>query len=162
MSVYIGIDPGAKGGFAFISDYGAVTFPWDDAEFIRTLRTFPHDMELIAFVEKVSAMPGNGVTGMFKFGKSAGFIEGVLSAMNIPYQLVPPQTWKKEYSLNHDKDASITVCERLFPNVNLLRTERCTTKHDGMAEALLIAEYARRKSGAGQRDTSLSQSVKER
>lgn len=162
MTVYIGIDPGASGGFAFISDHGAVTFPWDNTEFIRTMRTFPHDMDIIAYVEKVGAMPQNGSVSMFSFGKAAGFIEGVLSAMQIPYQLVPPQKWKKEYSLGSDKAKSIEVCERLFPKVNLLRTERCTTKHDGMAEALLIAEYARRRSGAGQQNVPLSQSVKER
>jgi hypothetical protein len=37
------------------------------------------------------------------------------------------------------------VCRRLFPGVSLRATPRCTTDHDGMAEALLIAEYARRK-----------------
>ena len=146
---YIGIDVGKSGGFAIVSGNGVEAYPWDDEKFIDAMQPM-QSRNAIVYVEKVGAMPKQGVTSMFNFGKSAGFIEGVLSAYNIPYQLVPPQTWKKEYSLNHDKGASITVCERLFPNVDLHRTERCTTKHDGMAEALLIAEYARRKSGAGQ------------
>ena len=90
-------------------------------------------------------MPGQGVTSMFSFGKSAGFIEGVLQALRIPYQLIPPQKWKKEFGLNSSKQKSIDVCKKLFPNVSLRRTERCTTDHDGMAESLLMAEYARRK-----------------
>jgi crossover junction endodeoxyribonuclease RuvC len=90
-------------------------------------------------------MPGQGVTSMFSFGKSAGFIEGVLTALAIPYQLVPPQTWKKVFSLNASKLNSIEVCQKLFPDVDLMRTERCKKPHDGMAEALLMAEYARRK-----------------
>lgn len=82
---------------------------------------------------------------MFNFGKSAGFIEGVLQAYGIPYQLITPQKWKKEFSLGHSKEDSITVCKRLFPSVKLLPTDRCKKESDGMAEALLMAEYARRK-----------------
>ena len=73
-----------------------------------------------------------------------GFIQGVLKAYGIPYELVTPQKWKKEFSCTSDKNTSIEVCKRLFPNVNLKATDRCKKYHDGMAEALLIAEYGRR------------------
>lgn len=99
----------------------------------------------LACVEKVGAMPKQGVTSTFTFGKSAGFIEGVLSACGIPYQLVTPHTWKKEFMLDKSKQKSIDVCRKLFPNVSLYRTERCTTMSDGIAEAMLMAEYCRRK-----------------
>lgn len=90
-------------------------------------------------------MPGQGVTSMFHFGKSAGFIEGVLSALKIPFELVIPQKWKKTFDLHADKTESINVCQKLFPSANLLPTPRCKKPSDGMAEALLIAEYGRRK-----------------
>ena len=35
-------------------------------------------------VEKVSAMPGQGVTSMFNFGQSFGVIKGICSAMQLP------------------------------------------------------------------------------
>ena len=70
---------------------------------------------------------------------------GLLKANGIPYQLVRPQKWKKEYSITANKNTSIEVCKRLFPNVSLLPTERCRKDHDGLAEALLMAEFARRK-----------------
>jgi crossover junction endodeoxyribonuclease RuvC len=82
---------------------------------------------------------------MFNFGRSYGFILGVLAALNIPYQVVPPREWKKEFGLNSDKAKSIEVCHRLFPNVDLKRTERCKTDSDGKAESVLIAEWCRRK-----------------
>jgi crossover junction endodeoxyribonuclease RuvC len=105
---------------------------------------------IVAAVEKVGAMPGQGVTSMFNFGKSAGFIEGVLTALGIPYQLVPPNKWKKEFSLiGQDKQASIVTCRKLFPELDLKRTERCRTDSDGKAEATLLAEYARRHFGEG-------------
>lgn len=144
--IYIGIDPGQNGGYALISKGGAETWPWDDREFILLMNEYYESTdEVVAVVEKVNAMPGQGVTSMFQFGKSAGFIEGVLRAYGIPYQLVPPRKWKKEFSLGSDKAQSIEVCKRLFPNVDLRRTERCKKDNDGMAEALLMAEYGRRK-----------------
>ena len=90
-------------------------------------------------------MPGQGVVSMFNFGHNLGFIEGLLQAFGISYQLVPPQTWKKEFSVTSDKNTSIQVCQKLFPDVNLLPTQRSRKPSDGMAEALLMAEYAKRK-----------------
>lgn len=145
--ISIGIDVGQKGGYAILHD--GVPFcvkPYSQDEFVFDLSEYGiHEEPVIACVEKVGAMPGQGVTSMFNFGKVAGFIEGVLTAYGIPYQLIPPQTWKKEFSLNSDKQNSIMVARRLFPSVNLRRTDKCKKDHDGMAEALLMAEYARRK-----------------
>ena len=144
--IYIGIDPGQKGGIALISESNQVTYPYSDETLIKVLRQASEECENISTcLEKVGAMPGQGVTSMFTFGKSAGFIEGVLQTLDIPYQLVPPQTWKKEFTLNKSKEKSVEVCKRLFPKVNLLATPRCKKDHDGMAEALLMAEYAKRK-----------------
>jgi len=43
-----------------------------------------------------------------------------------------------------DKNSSIEVAKRLFPGIDLRRTERSRKDDDGLAEALLMAEYARR------------------
>ena len=90
-------------------------------------------------------MPGQGVVSMFNFGHNLGYIEGLLQAFDIPYQLVPPQTWTKEFCVTSDKNTSIEVCRKLFPHVSLLPTEKSRKSSDGMAEAILIAEYARRR-----------------
>lgn len=144
--IYIGIDPGKKGAFAAIEEGGEYVKTWDSLLFVEYCRNiYRTGKKAVACVEKVGAMPGQGVTSMFSFGKSAGFIEGVLQSYGIPYQLITPQRWKKEFSLGHSKEDSITVCKRLFPSVKLLPTDRCKKESDGMAEALLMAEYARRK-----------------
>lgn len=140
--ISIGIDPGKSGGIAVIDGEEKNTYPYSDEKLISIAISTKNS---VACVEKVGAMPGQGVVSMFSFGKSAGFIEGVLQALGIPYQLIPPQKWKKEFSLNSEKGKSIEVCKKLFPGINLLATQRCRKEHDGMAEALLIAEYARRK-----------------
>ena len=82
---------------------------------------------------------------MFHFGKSAGYIEGVLSGVGISYYLVTPQKWKKYYQLGSDKQQSVDKCHQLFPSISLLPSPRCHKDSDGMAEALLIANYGKLK-----------------
>ena len=140
---YIGIDPGAKGGLAVIRDGGITVAPYEKSRYIEILSRVPSDS--VCCLEHVHAMPGQGVTSMFNFGQNFGWVQGVLEAMGISYELVQPQKWKKEFSITGDKNSSIMVCKRLFPGVSLLPTDRCRKDNDGMAEALLMAEYAKRR-----------------
>jgi crossover junction endodeoxyribonuclease RuvC len=148
--IYVGVDPGQKGGYAVIStsETGQEVFayPWDDTFFVMEMQALSRmGNGIVAAVEKVGAMPGQGVTSMFNFGMNFGWIQGVLQAYGIPYELIRPQKWKKEFSVTGDKNSSIAVCKRLFPTVSLLPTEKCRKDNDGMAEALLLSEYARGK-----------------
>lgn len=149
MRVSIGIDPGKTGAIAVMDDDGILCLEQFNVDkYVDVLSyvgqsTSAKDIKVC--VEKVGAMPGQGVVSMFNFGHNLGVIEGILSALRIPYQLVPPQTWKKEFSLTGDKAKSIEVCKKLFPWVDLRATERSRKPSDGLAEALLMAEYARRK-----------------
>ena len=143
--VYIGIDPGQKGGIAYIDEENQTVkaYSYSNEMLLSVLSVFA-DEKPLCFVEKVGAMPGQGVTSMFSFGQSFGYILGALEAFKISYQLISPQKWKKHFALNKDKKQSIECCKRLFPNVLLLATPKCIKEHDGMAEALLIALYAKR------------------
>ena len=153
MSIWIGVDPGSKGAVAAIYDDNGVqrvaVAGWDNMLFVSFCKAFKdradeNGEQIVAAVEKVGAVHGNGLVSTFSFGKNAGFIEGVLSTLNIGYQLVPPKKWKDAFSLNSDKAKSIEVCKRLFPDVSLKRTERCKTDSDGLAESILISEWCRR------------------
>lgn len=155
--IYIGIDPGKNGGIAVINDkfpkpVNITVYKYSDDDLIDVVDVCTkgssiavhRDEEIKCVLEKVNAMPGQGVVSMFNFGQNFGFIQGVLKAYEIPFELVSPQKWKKEFSVTSDKNTSIEVAKRLFPGVNLKVTDRCKKDHDGMAEALLMAEYARR------------------
>lgn len=142
--IYVGIDPGLKGGIAVITNDATMAYPYSD-ETLRNIAQSLTDENARCCLEQVHAMPKQGVSSTFKFGVSYGYIKGILEMAGLSYQEIPPQRWKKEFGLNSDKTASIDVCKRLFPSVSLRATERCRTDHDGMAEALLMAEYARRK-----------------
>src|SRR5690606_32695458 len=94
-----GLDPGLTGGIAIISEDGIVVEPMpaidgvlDLGAIVRTLKFHePH----IAYLEKVGARPGQGVSGMFKFGRVFGSLEGILAGLGIPYRLVTPNQWTK-------------------------------------------------------------------
>lgn len=143
---FIGVDPGKKGSLALLENGAVSIFPFDEDTCIEVLgKVAPHTS--ICCLEHVGSMPGQGVTSMFHFGENFGFIQGVLRAYKIPFELVRPQKWKKEFSITGDKNSSIQVCKRLFPDVRLFRTARCTKEDE---EAVLLSEYARRKLGVAQ------------
>lgn len=148
--IYIGIDPGKKGGIAVIDEENvAATFPYSDDK-LKEVCEDMHERKVFCIVEKVGAMPKQGVTSTFNFGQSFGYILGVLEANYVPYQLITPQKWKKYFSLTNDKERSILTAKRLFPGVPLLPTERCKKDSDGMAEALLMALYGKRINEGGE------------
>ena len=141
--LYVGIDPGADGGIGVIDtlEDSAEAYVYSDATLINIIHR-PGRMKVT--VEHVHAMPGQGSKSTFNFGVSFGKILGILDSLRQPYELVMPQKWKREFSCTADKKSSIEVCKRLFPLVDLKRTEKCKKEHDGMAEALLLAEFGRR------------------
>lgn len=143
--IYIGIDPGEKGAIAVLHEGGAVAIGlFEDGKYADILRDMGTP-DVRVCLEHVTAMPGQGVTSMFNFGVNFGYIRGILEAFKVPYELVRPAKWKKEFSITGDKNSSIDVCKRLFPDVTLKRTEKSKKNDDGIAEALLMAEYARRR-----------------
>lgn len=146
----VGIDPGKGGGLAYIGTEivgaGAMPMPLvgkdiDGHELAMVLHNWKPDMVI---VERVHAMPGQGVTSMFTFGMGYGRLLGILEALGIPYRLVTPQAWKKTVlaGTTKDKSAAVQFCRRAFPGVSLT-PGRKRVPHDGMADALCLAEYGR-------------------
>ena len=148
--IFIGVDPGKSGAMAFIyKDDNIVTvsaIAYDKDAYLEAIKKMTNSgLPIKCCIERVNAMPGQGVTSMFNFGLNYGWLLGILEANEIPYETVLPKKWKAEFGLTGDKANSIEVCKRMFPKVSLLRNECCKKDDDGKAEALLMAEYARRK-----------------
>lgn len=102
-----------------------------------------------AFLEKVAAMPKQGPSSMFKFGRVYGIAEALLVAHQIPYTLVTPQRWQKSMHAGVEKNLdpkqrSRVAAARLFPGLDLLANKKCRVPHSGIIDALLICEYGRR------------------
>jgi crossover junction endodeoxyribonuclease RuvC len=68
-----------------------------------------------AFVELVGAMPGQGVSSVFAFGKSFGVVIGVPAALGIPFTLISPQVWKGALGVSAGKDGARARASQLMP-----------------------------------------------
>lgn len=146
----IGVDPGQSGGIARIcEDYYQVLplkgKPDHDIACVRELYV-PGDTVV---VEDVHGIFGVSSKSNFGFGRSVGFIEGVLWTTGITeIRYIPPKVWQKAIGITGIKDkkdrkkALIEKALELFPGEKLLATARCKTPHSGMADALLISYVA--------------------
>ena len=94
-----------------------------------------------AFLEQVSAMPGQGVSSVFAFGKAYGVILGAIAAHSIPLTLVAPIVWKRALGVPKAKDGARARASQLLPEA---ASQWALKKHDGRAEAALIALYGAR------------------
>ena len=140
--IYIGIDPGKSGGICFL-----------DGDNIKTFKcpTTTHDMteELIlakdirkctCIVERVWSFPAQGVKSVFNFGYNYGLWIGILSALKIPYILVPPNKWMKFYHVpklerKDRKNYLKQLAQQMYPDHKV-------TLYN--ADAILLANYLKK------------------
>ena len=156
MDLVCGIDPGLHGAIAFyrpaanelqIKDIPTHELTVNgkkrlhlDKHFLRSIML---DMMVPcrAFVEDVHSMPKQGVASSFKFGFVAGAIQQAVVDAGFELVLVQPQVWKRRFNLSSDKDASRARASELLPAHAHLWPLK---KHDGRAEAALLALYGAR------------------
>lgn len=143
---YVGIDPGLTGAVALVGDGFLAVHDMptvgsnknrviDSLALAEILRGWTPDHALI---EKVHAMPGQGVSSMFRFGQTLGRIEAVVALTETPLTYVTPAKWKRSFGLGRDKENSRRLAIELFPHI----ADRLHRKKDeGRAEALLLARY---------------------
>lgn len=154
MSI-LGIDPGLNGGLAWFDGKDLALFEiptvkarargnevvWTAlADTVKRIVEGPYGVRA-AWVERVSAMPGQGVASMFKFGYVAGGLHGLLAANRVPVNFVMPAMWKRALSVPAAKEGAVARACELFPkDAGSFRGPRGGWK-DGLAEAALIAYY---------------------
>ena len=164
----VGIDPGLAGGIAILNNGQATVQPMPvlpnpngrgnsiDArrvtDLLRQIMAQDPAPPLVV-LERQQPMPRQGVTSTFATGLGQGLLLGICCGLGVPVEIVQAQRWQKVMFAGRprqdSKAASIQRCQELFPSVSLLATPRCKRPHDGMADALMIAEYGRRVCGSG-------------
>jgi crossover junction endodeoxyribonuclease RuvC len=92
-----------------------------------------------AYIENARAMPRQGVTSMFRYGRVAGAIEGVVAACRIPLTLVEPAVWKKHLHLNSSKEDCRARAIQLLPSA---ANELQRIKDHHRAESILLGFYS--------------------
>lgn len=157
MITYLGIDPGLSGALALYhpTTQQVTTFAMPTHERTVNGKRKRHldlaglanwfdlyvPTETHAFVEDPNAMPGQGVTSMFTFGKIVGICQMAVVMANLRYTLVRPNVWKKVLGLTKDKDHARQRASQLFPDA---AAQWALTSQDGRAEAALLAYYGSR------------------
>ena len=158
MRRVIGIDPGATGAIVAVDREGEVyrvsVFDMPTVEVTIGRRTVnevhPAGVanvlsilndgagDALVCVEKVGAMPGQGVSSMFTFGRAAGILEGAVAALDLRVLHVWPAQWRKTLRVRAGKDGSRARATELLPGSSnyFLRV-----KDHGRADAALIALY---------------------
>jgi crossover junction endodeoxyribonuclease RuvC len=145
----LGIDVGLNGAIALVVDGELIsvvdmpTVTLDRNGKAKRQVSVPELVDIIkqfdpneAYVEKVFAMAGQGVTSVFSFGRSLGVVEGVLTTLKIKTTLMTPQTWQKGLGMTGGKDGSRARAMELFPDQTALFKR---VKDDGRSDAALIA-----------------------
>jgi crossover junction endodeoxyribonuclease RuvC len=172
--IFCGVDPGLTGALCVLdSETKEVSFvdtpvvevrvgkkmkhQQDVYAIVRILRSICTGKDAMVVIEKVNAMPGAGADGTrqsmgatsaFNFGLGYGEWLGILAALEIPHQQVHPATWKDAVmqGCTKEKDSSRVKAMQLFPKT---AKDLARKKDHGRADALLIAEWARRVSSLG-------------
>lgn len=143
----LGVDPGQAGALALLTDDGSVelladlpiisdrSLKWIDGSVLQSmLLNAIAGRPCRAVIERVSALPRQGVASSFSFGVGFGSILSVLQTLQLPLEFVTPAAWKRAMGLSSEKRAALNKARLLFPDADLR-----LVKHDGRAEALLIA-----------------------
>ncbi len=149
MRYFAGIDPGATGAIAILSDDATRFFFQDFTEDLSMLHAFIYSAHNecrieLAVLEKVHSMPKQGVASSFKFGMNFGIWKMALASCRIPFQLITPQRWRKAC------DSSVPFKPTKFDlrHYAIRRWPAAAeylhrARDDGRAEALIMAEFAR-------------------
>lgn len=145
----VGCDPGKSGALARLDDHGRllevadmpvvgpiisatlldeIVHNWIDPMFDP-----PYG---VAVIEDVHAMPKQGVSSVFSFGRALGVAEGVLCGNGLSVRYVSPAKWKRALGLTADKGVSRRRAIELWPDQ---AKAFARVKDDGRAEAALIA-----------------------
>lgn len=169
--LYIGIDVGSKGFISMQKNGKWTHYSIEDNDLYQLsdimLNARLENDSIACVIEDVHPLFGSSAKSTFAFGFNKGYLIGLLAANQIPYTLVAPKEWQKEMWGNADmvvtykevvikgkkvnkkevntKQTSINACKRLFPTLDLRKSERAKKIDDNKVDSILMSEYARRK-----------------
>lgn len=151
--IVLGIDPGLSGGLAIVSGrqgerpllLGAVSVPTTGEKakrrvsvlaVMKFMRSFKVEH---AFIERAQAMPDQGASSGFIYGRAVGALETCAEGLLIPLTVIEATAWKKAHGLiKTGKEDSRQRAMRLFPNGHAFFERKMDHNR---AEASLIAWY---------------------
>lgn len=95
----------------------------------------------LVILEQPFAPPGQSSSATFDTGRSFGIVEGLAATLRCRVEIVHPAAWKRQMQVPAAKDGAIARASQLMPQ-NAKHWP--LKKHDGRAEAALLALYGHR------------------
>lgn len=170
---FIAADPGKNGALVCLRDDGAIlgkmATPVDESDTVSVKDEIDFIMDMcrkgpervVFIIEDVHPLYAVSAksTGTFMYNK--GELHGIFetirciaSKIEMDVEFLAPKTWQKEVWNHADKvfqggkidtkKTSLKCAERLFPDTDFRKNSKCKTPHDGIVDAVLIAEAGRR------------------
>lgn len=148
----LAVDPGLYGAFAWTDGVALAVRDMslredlvngkprkliDEARVFARLRTARLHASVLV-IEQVGGMPGQSGPAAFTFGYGVGMIVGAAQALGYRIEKVAPARWKGALGVPANKDGARARASEHWPRQAGLWPLK---KHDGRAEAALIALY---------------------
>lgn len=162
--VYVGIDNGLDGALVALSESAGLAPIWMhemptrmkskgrevNADLVLSVLESLH-VSLRDDVTVVLETPGKhspGLMALCSMWDSYGVLRAICEVKGIRHHRIAPQKWQKEMlpgcAKGNTKPFALSVAKQLWPTETFLRTPRCSKPDEGMVDAVLIAEYARK------------------
>ncbi len=165
-SFHIGIDIGKQGAIAIQagSTSGVYKMPMIKTELdyqalYDLLSHFEGGNGIVVF-EKLGVIFGTSKQTAFSMGHQAGAIEMLCVSLSIPFVKVPPKQWQKDMftgiteiskssksgksQVRDTKSMALLAVKQLLPGTKLTFGDRAAKPDDGLIDALLLREYAKK------------------
>lgn len=160
--LYIGIDNGIRGAVCFLPQDGGMVLaelPVEsdgkkkrlDPSALAEMLEATGNVDPLVIVEKPAG--SKSASAAASMADSFAVIRSVLAIGGFRRQFITAKTWQKSFwtvpkmakGVKFDtKAAALKVARELWPAQSWLASPRCRVPHDGMIDAALMAEHARR------------------
>jgi hypothetical protein len=143
LTLILGIDPGVRGAFAVLDTDTRRVECHDMPGTIPALHEFVVALPVVAFcaLEQLHAGPVMGRADIARMFEAYGALKGALAWRSIPVYTTRPSEWKPSLNVPAPKGAARRRAAEFFPDD---AHQWRLAKHDGRAEAALIAWYGLR------------------
>lgn len=144
----LGVDPGRRGALALLDGPVAkvrdMPLLGDDYDAIAIRDLLLEWRPTHAMIERTRAHPGMSRHAMHELGYGSGLLYGIILTAGVAVSRAAPSTWKRAMQVPANKNEARRIATEMFP---ALARYLHLVAHDGRAEALLLAEYGRRRLG---------------
>jgi hypothetical protein len=153
--LFIGIDPGVTGAIAIINSkkiLNIIDYPRDNTKRLLSVYKCFEGKDCLFMLEKTVLLPNQSQERQLVYAETFFKHKFCMDYFNFNYQVISPNSWKKEFNLQtsrkkgeekqNNKKQNYEMALYLFNDAG--KYLRVQSKDHNRADALLLAEYARR------------------